>query len=50
MSNANEDGLLETLDILRDAALTRQIASALDEEALTTAEVLADLPDSRRYR
>lgn len=52
MSDDAYDSLTETLDILADADVVRELRGALDELAagdmLTTDEVLADLPAGRR--
>lgn len=46
------DSLMETLDILADADLVKELRAAIGQieagEALTTAEVLEDLPAARR--
>ncbi|WP_341729343.1 type II toxin-antitoxin system Phd/YefM family antitoxin [Brooklawnia sp.] len=48
------DALMETLDILADADLVKELRDAIDQfdagEALTTEEVLADLSPQRRGR
>lgn len=52
LSADDYDSLLETLDILSDAELVRELRDAMEESAagttLTTEEVLASLPPSRR--
>ena len=52
LSAEDYDGLLETLDVLSDADLVREIGQALDEsrrgDVLSTEEVLAGVSDARR--